>query len=194
MTGRPLPRLHHKQDDVIRLFNAGCTNTEIASRLHMDRSTVGRLRRDLGYPPAPRPRPRPRSLGEVFTAGTTSLPGGHVLWTGHRTEDGTPVLKHQGRHHTVRRVAWFLEHGWWPKGRVTAGCEHRWCVTGHHQRDSAGVQQARADGRAVTGMPRRPAVCGRGHDQLVHGRLGPDWRAYCQACKTASAAGGRVVA
>lgn len=180
-------RIHHKQDDVEQLLNAQLTNRDIARRLHMDRQTVGRIRRHLGYPPAPPVPPAnkdPRTLAEKFAASTTEVPGGHLVWTGYRTPAGSPCLKHDGKQKTARHVAYFLEHGEWPAGRMQPACEHDWCVAPGHCDDTATRQRDREALRFISGMPERPDRCIHDHDQAVHGRLSPGGHSYCELCKS----------
>ncbi|MCX5601569.1 hypothetical protein OOK29_25805 [Streptomyces phaeochromogenes] len=143
MAREPMPiRTHYKEDDVRRLLDAGMNDTQIARRLRMERETAGRVRRELGYAPARR-GPTAQTIALKFTESTVELPGGHMVWTGSRTQDCAPVLSHCGRKLSVRRVAFQIEHGTLPGGPVKAGCEHVWCVAPGHQEDTAGRELAR---------------------------------------------------
>lgn len=177
-------RIHCRQDDVERLLQAELTNREIARRLHLDRGTVGKIRRHLGYPAAPHQPLPAMTLAEKHAESTTEVRGGHLLWTGPRTHDGTAVLKHEGHQRTARQVAYFLEHGEWPTGRLLPNCGQRWCVALDHCDDTATRQAEREALRACVGLPERPAECVNEHDQAVHGRYTPDGRSYCELCKT----------
>ncbi|WP_262701997.1 MULTISPECIES: hypothetical protein [Streptomyces] len=131
-----MPRVHYKEDDVRRLLDAGMSNAEIGRRLRMERTTVGRIRRHLGYPDVT-PGPAPMTLMEKWERDTTELPHGHRLWTGERSSGGSPVLSLNGKKITVGRAAYFIRHGRWPESRVLSGCEHGWCIAPGHVATSA---------------------------------------------------------
>jgi len=84
------------------------------------------------------------SLLEKFTRDTVVLDGGHMVWTGERTQDLAPVLSHRGRKLSVRKVAYGLEHGRPPAGNSKSGCEYGWCVAPSHQADAVDRDRERS--------------------------------------------------
>ncbi|WP_329141047.1 hypothetical protein [Streptomyces sp. NBC_00670] len=118
--------------DVRPLVKADLTDSQIAVRLGMRRRTVTTIREALELA---QPRERGETLGRRFARQTVSVPGGHLLWRGPRTQDLTPVLSHRGKNLTARRVAYSLERGHLAVGLVLSTCVYRWCVAGGHLAD-----------------------------------------------------------
>ncbi|GHA01071.1 hypothetical protein ACFOOM_12420 [Streptomyces echinoruber] len=113
----------------------------IAFRLHHGRDPVGRVTRTCDTPGCV----AGGHLADRFTAAaspedlfrcrTTPTGDGHLLWKGHVTSSGTPVLRHGGRVHSAYRIAFRLHHGRDPVGRVTRTCDTPGCVAGGHLAD-----------------------------------------------------------
>lgn len=123
--------------DIAELLSKGLPEKHIASQLGIDRGTVRRARTALGLPAPPRgPRSKYASLRDAFRNHTESVPGGHLRWTG--PLDGTfPILTWGGRRYAARRVAFQLQRGREPIGRITriGACDFPGCVEGGHLLD-----------------------------------------------------------
>jgi WhiB family redox-sensing transcriptional regulator len=78
-----------------------------------------------------RPPKAPRTLRSVFDEGTTRLHGGHLAWTG-RTE-----IKIKGRKYSPKQLAFTLDRGTFPEGRVLVDCGVAECVLARHLTDQA---------------------------------------------------------
>lgn len=174
---------HHRHDEIVTLLRAGHTATEIAKQLHVERQTVGRIRRDLDIPlPA---RIKYPTVQAAFEAKAQRVADGHMEWTGSRqTPSGTPVLRHREQMHTAARVAFTIRTGRDPEGYVVAECDMQHCVAPEHVEDEPGRQRLREQARYLTGGGGRPANCPAGHDQAEYGRWQRDGRPYCTRCKT----------
>jgi hypothetical protein len=118
--------------DVRTLVKADLTDRQVAARLEMTVRTVAAIREALGLA---QPRVTGETLGRQFARNTFSVPGGHLLWRGARTQDLTPVFTHRGKNRTARRVAYTLERGHPAVGLVLPTCVYRWCVAGGHLAD-----------------------------------------------------------
>jgi hypothetical protein len=130
---------HPKADAVRELIAAGLTNTAIGRQLHMERQTVGQIRRELGLPDVPR---QPLTVEEKWRQRTRELPGGHLEWTGDRSTgpSHTPVLRHSGATYTASRIAFRIQHGTDPSGHAKPDCGHPQCIAPAHQYDTANRQ------------------------------------------------------
>lgn len=124
-----------ESEDVRRLLEAGLDDAQIARRLHIPLGRAAQARAVLGFPPAPAPEAW-ASVQEKFTLYTVLLDGGHMVWTGERTQGLAPILSHRGRKLSVRKVAYRIEHGRPPAGHAKSGCVHFWCVAPAHQADA----------------------------------------------------------
>ncbi|WP_019060037.1 hypothetical protein [Streptomyces prunicolor] len=140
-------RTHYKEADIRRLLEAGMNNTQIARQLRITRETAAQVREELGYPPPPRSIP-PTSR-DKFTAATVEVAGGHMVWTGERTQDCAPVLSHSGTKLSVRPIAYEIQHGRKPVGRVKAACVYAWCVAPEHQADTVDRDRTRTQPRQL---------------------------------------------
>lgn len=116
------------------------------------------------------------TLEAKWQARTVPAAGGHLLWT------GCSYLRIRGVMYKPARIAFALRTGREPVGYVLPECGLHGCVAPAHVEDQPGRQRIRAALRAVNGMAARPAVCGHGHDQAVHGRYATNGRAYCNTC------------
>lgn len=141
-------RTHYKEADIRRLIAAGMNNTQIARQLHITRYTAAQAREDLGFPPAPRTEPA-LTPQLKFTDATVETGDGHMAWTGERTQDCAPVLSHHGTKLSVRPIAYEIEHGRKPVGRVKSACVHTWCVAPAHQADAVDRDRTRTQPRQL---------------------------------------------
>lgn len=87
-----------------------------------------------------RPPKAPRTLQSVFDDGTTRLDGGHLAWTGRREP------KFRGRKYTPKQLAFTLDRGHFPEGKVLVDCGTPECVLARHLTDQA--ERARWNARA----------------------------------------------
>ena len=69
---------------------------------------------------------KPRTLRSIFEDGTTRLYGGHLAWTGKRQ------VHFGGQTHTPKQVAFAVDRGHFPDGRVTSDCGIDECVLPSH--------------------------------------------------------------
>lgn len=175
------PAAHPKFEAARNLIGDGLSNAAIGRRLHMERQTVGRMRRHLGIPNVPA---QPLTLGQKWAARTRPVDGGHLDWTGERqTVSGTPVLRYWPDTYTAARIAFRIRTGRDPVGYARSECGRKHCVAPAHVDDTAIRQRDREALRLIGGSGQRPAMCIHGHDQTAHGRYEADGRAYCHQCK-----------
>lgn len=130
--------------DVAELLRDGLSNREIARQLEVDAGTVAKARALLRMPKhksGPRAAASPEDL---FWRRTQPTDDDHLLWTGYVT-GGTPALRHGGRVYTACRIAFRMQHGREPVGKVTAVCERDGCV---HPRCVADRPMREANARA----------------------------------------------
>lgn len=174
-----------KHQRVRELAAAGRSTAAIARELGMDRRDVRKVRATAGIPALPGGTPQLLTVDEKWAERTRPVDGGHLEWTGERQRtSGTPVMRHSGATYTAAAIAFRIQHGTDPDGRAIPACGYPHCVAPDHIDDTARRNRDRAALRIVLGTSERPATCRRsGHDQNIHGRLGPDGVAYCQACK-----------
>lgn len=176
----------HPKTDQVRALLATHTTTQIAAELHMDKRTVRDLRADAGvaYVPAPRGY---ATAEDKWAAHVSPVNGDHLEWNGERVGAArTPVMRYREKSVSPAAVAFRKHTGRDPVGQVKAECEHPHCITPEHVQDEPGRQALRLQLRRIKGLPDPDPVCAGGHDQAAHGRLEPDGRAYCEACKRAS--------
>ncbi|KIF67587.1 hypothetical protein HY68_01390 [Streptomyces sp. AcH 505] len=175
--------------EITALLRQGRSNTAISRELHCDKKRVRELRRLHNIPHAPL---QPLTLKEKWATFTKPLPGGHVEWTGSRQKgSGTPLLRYKQAIYGAAAVAFRIHHGRPPVGQAYADCGHHQCVAPNHVDDTITRGQLREAVRHVNGLPPRPALCIRDHDQAEHGRFEADGRAYCQQCKRERKTAGR---
>ncbi|MEU0627697.1 hypothetical protein [Streptomyces sp. NPDC005989] len=97
---------------------------------------VAAIRKQFGLPAYTRGRRASYgSLEEAFTAQTEPVEGGHMRWTGTREKSGTPVLRWRTLLQTAYRVAFLMQYGRDPVGKVFRTCGIPTCVAGLHQAD-----------------------------------------------------------
>lgn len=141
-------RPHCMAADIVPLLKTGLSDSEIGRRLFLNRHAVAVVRHDLHLPPA-KPVGGPEPLETKFIRHTRSAPGGHLQWIGPRTQDLVPVLSHGPRRLTARRVAYVLEHGREPVGRVRPTCGFHWCVAPGDQADRIDLDLQRSQARQL---------------------------------------------
>lgn len=138
-------------DDARQLLEAECGDTANGCRPHIQPQTAGRTRGELDPPNIP--RQAPFSLTSQFVQHTQPLNGRHLLWTGKRTWEGTPVLAHGGLAYAPRQVAYFIQHSRWPVGQALPRCGQRWCMAPEHVADTVLRMQ---DPQAICHRPALP--------------------------------------
>ncbi|MFD4662493.1 hypothetical protein [Streptomyces halstedii] len=139
--------------DIVELLRAGCSDREIARRVHVCERTVGVARRAFGFPQH-KPGPTADSPQDLFRARTRPVGGGHLEWTGYRTTAGTPFFRWMKKGYTAYRIAFVMAHNRPPVGRVQPGCGHPGCVAPAHvedqpMRDQLKTQMANIFGGAL---------------------------------------------
>ncbi|MFF4179637.1 hypothetical protein [Streptomyces sp. NPDC001750] len=119
----------------------------VARQLGCGYQRVAGIRKRVGLPAYIRGRrPAYGSLEEAFGAQTEPVEGGHVRWTGPREKCGTPVLRWRTLLQTAYRVAFRLQYGREPVGKVFRSCGIPGCVAGLHQEDRL-MREARKAGK-----------------------------------------------
>ncbi|MFF4791902.1 hypothetical protein ACFY2M_19535 [Streptomyces sp. NPDC001276] len=116
------------------LLHAGHSDKAIARQLHIRRLRVRAVRDELGLP-IHKPGPTAASTPEdLFWRRAQPTSDGHLIWPGYNTGHGHSV-KHQGRKHSIHRIAWNLAHDRQPVGHVTTGCGIHGCIHPRHVED-----------------------------------------------------------
>jgi hypothetical protein len=111
--------------DVLLLLRDGHSNREIGRVLHINPERVGRVRAELDLPQY---KPEPAlTLEQRWATQAKPTSGGHMRWDG-GIRCGTANLVYRQRNYSARRVAFAIEHGREPVGRVLPGCGLGWCV------------------------------------------------------------------
>ncbi|MFF7550892.1 hypothetical protein ACFZCU_45920 [Streptomyces canus] len=111
--------------DIIALLHDGHSNNEIGRRLHTNPLRVATIRQELGLPNY---KQQPAlTLEQRWAVHAKPVTGGHVQWTG-GIRCNTANLVYRQRNYSARRVAFAIEHGREPVGRVLPGCGFGWCV------------------------------------------------------------------
>lgn len=124
--------------DIEELLRAGYGNRAIARQLGVDASTtVARARALLGIPPVKPGRKPAATPQDLFWHRVQPLDDGHMKWTGYRTHDGTPGVRHGGTVHTAYRIAYQIQHDTQPVGYAKPSCDMPGCVAPAHMADTA---------------------------------------------------------
>lgn len=121
--------------DVEQLLREGCSDHEIARRLHVCERTAGAARTALGLPRHKSGRRAAASPEDLFRARTRRVKGGHLKWLGYRTNDGTPFFRWMKKGYTAYRVAFTIRHNRPPVGQVRPSCGYPGCVAPEHMDD-----------------------------------------------------------
>ncbi|MEU9141683.1 hypothetical protein AB0D33_38085 [Streptomyces sp. NPDC048404] len=172
-------------DRLAAMLRDGATNRAAALALRIDRETAARYRSALGIAPAPigpAVNRSPLTIEQKFATYTQALDGGHLVWTGRHTRNGTPVFTHRERTYTARSIAFRVATGRAPEGYVTTECENPECVAPAHVADEPGRTKLRAQLAAVLGTATALVECNRGHATAQHRRYLPDGHPYCAKC------------
>lgn len=178
------------REQIIAALQAGHSIYRITRELRTDKTRVRTIRDEAGIPAYTR---RPEPIEEKWRRYARPVDGGHMEWTGERGyTSGTPLLTHQERHLSAAAIAFRMRTGRDPQGVVLADCGLKHCVAPEHVDDVPGRLRTREQLRYLQGGRARPAVCKRGHDQAVHGRLLTDGRQYCGTCKRGRGTGEAV--
>lgn len=80
---------------------------------------------------ARRPPKPPRTLQSIYDENTALLTEDHYTWT------GLAEIKFEGRKYSPKQLAFTLDRGRYPDGKVLADCGVPGCVTGRHLMDGA---------------------------------------------------------
>lgn len=125
--------------EIIRALQDGdVSNLSVARLLGCPPERVRLVRKAAGIAPYRRGRRGSRETWKAaFAARTIAVDGGHLHWTGSVSTSGTPTLRLRSRVATGYRVAFRLEYGRAPVGKVlhAPGCEYPRCVAGAHLED-----------------------------------------------------------
>ncbi|MET7746782.1 hypothetical protein [Streptomyces sp. NPDC005385] len=119
----------HVRIDITEHLLGGRGPQVIARELDVDHSEVTDVLASLGRTGA-HLRRRP-TIQQRFRSRTRHIIGGHLLWLD-RVESGIPVLQHDGRMYSARRIAWAMTHPGFPDGPVLPGCTATACVAPDH--------------------------------------------------------------
>lgn len=120
------------------LLEEGLSDVQVAAATGLGRTTVGRIRRDLGIPN----QYHAKTAEQTYAEQTEPVDGGHVRWKG---VSQSATLG--GRVWTAGRLAFRVGHGRDPEGKVQVACNRPSCVHPEHLTDRLMREQAR---RAVT--------------------------------------------
>jgi len=132
---------------VVEMLRGGASDRAISRETGISRDIIARTRCDLGIDPLPDNGRAGSTPEELFAQRTEDAGEGHVRWTGWHTGHGTPAVRWRGRLLTAYRIAFALQHGRLPDGRVAPTCGESWCVAPGHVQD----QTQRAQYAAIFG-------------------------------------------
>lgn len=137
--------------DIAELLRAGHSDHEIARRLHVCERTASQTRRALRLP-THRPGAKPAaSAEELFRSRTLPIGGGHLKWTGYRTNAGVPFFRWRKKGVTAYRFAFTLRHGRDPIGYAKPGCGYPQCVAPDHVEDQPMRDQLKTQMASIFG-------------------------------------------
>lgn len=140
--------------DVAELLHAGCSDHEIARRLHVCERTAGAARTALGIPSHKPGRHAADSPQDLFRARTRPVDGGHLEWTGYRTNAGVPFFRWMKKGFTAGRIAFVMRHNRQPVGYVRPGCDYPHCVAPDHVEDQPMRDQLKTQMASIFGGTR----------------------------------------
>lgn len=121
--------------DIAELLHAGHSDRAIAEQLHTCAKSVAAARTVLGLPKAKSGYAAAESLSAAFHARTKPAGDGHLLWTGHVNNTGSPCFRWQRRLWTAYRAAFEIRYGRLPVGKALPGCDMPHCVAPDHVQD-----------------------------------------------------------
>lgn len=114
--------------DIIPLLREGLSDRAIGRALHTNPKRVGRIRRELGLPEAARGTTLTREQAWATHTQPAGPDGEHLVWTGYHRAGTFPVLKYRSIDWSARRIAFEIEHGRPPVGRVLPDCDVPRCI------------------------------------------------------------------
>lgn len=171
--------LSDREAEMRALIRGGLTNTVIAQRLRVRRSTVAEVRKSMGVDPV---RRTVGTVEDAYWARTRPVDGGHLLWTGLRNQHGVPLVRHAGRMHSAQRVAFRVHYGREPEGVVLAVCDVPRCVAGPCLDDEAARRRTRAQLAALLGMDHSREHCPQGHPYAETVMYRSNGQRECKVC------------
>ena len=125
------PRPHPREAE-IRALLPNHSSDAIARQLGVDRAAVRRIRTEFGLP-AFVPAEQTRTLEEKWATFTRPVDGGHLEWTGGRSNGSTPSFMCSEQRISAYRIAFRIKHGREPQGYLRPSCGYDGCVApGHH--------------------------------------------------------------
>lgn len=95
------------------------------TRRQLTPEVVAKKADEARQPPKP-----PRTMRQIFDDNTTRLYGGHLAWTGPKK------VSFRGKSYTPKQLAFTLDRGHWPNGRVASDCDVTACVLPRHLADT----------------------------------------------------------
>lgn len=101
-------------------------------------------RHKAGFAAAPSPQ-------ALYLARTRQVEGGHVEWTGSTNFRGAPSFRWQDRQYAALTVAFVMQHGRHPVGRVRPGCDYPECTAPGHVEDRLMREQLRTQLTSIFG-------------------------------------------
>jgi hypothetical protein len=137
--------------DVASLLHAGLSDRAIARELHTDARAVATARQVLGLPRVKSGSKPAASPEDAFRSRTRETDGGHLTWTGHVNNTGTPALRHGGRLLSAYRIAFRIRTGREPVGYARPGCGRPGCVAPDHIDDQPARDRNNATFNALFG-------------------------------------------
>lgn len=139
--------------DVAELLHAGLADHTITRELQVDHTTVRAAREALGLPRHKSGRKAAATAEDLFWRRTQPVEGGHHQWTGYRTKDGTPGLRHGGRFYTGYRLAFLIKYGREPEGNALPTCGADHCTAPGHVEDRPMRERSASTFAAIFGTP-----------------------------------------
>jgi hypothetical protein len=132
--------------DIAEMLRAGHSNRAIARQLKAEEKTVAAARAALGLPKTRSGKMPAATPEDLFWRRVKPTDDGHMEWTGYRTKDGTPGLRHGGTFYTAYRLAYRMANGRDPEGNALPSCGRDHCVKqGHHADRADRAREKRVD-------------------------------------------------
>lgn len=139
-------------DCLMHAFNTPVTDGIWGGLTEKERASILRAKARLNLTPAAvqaraeearRPPKPPRTMQSVFDESTARLYNGHLAWT------GLSEVKFHGRKYSPKQLAFALDRGHFPDGKVLVDCGVAECVLARHLTDQAERAQWGAPVKAV---------------------------------------------
>ncbi|MCX5601578.1 hypothetical protein OOK29_25850 [Streptomyces phaeochromogenes] len=118
--------------DISAHVRAGHFNRDIIRHLAVAPQAITAVRAQVGMPSDKARGFRPHSVDEAFWGLARHIPGGHLLWVGPVSPEGTAYFRQGDNLYAACRVAYGFSHDTAPTGHVTAGCDEPRCVDPGH--------------------------------------------------------------